>query len=96
MQMQSIELLCFQQFNKNSDDTKLSSKNYCIVNIMSNTEHATMETLRNIVLIDKSVYESFTLNKITIMAILVMLYSYELVDIIGDTNDDFIHRICSL
>ena len=70
-------------------------KNYYIVNIISNTEHATMETLRDIVLIDKSVYESLTLNKITIMAILVMLYSCELVDIIGDTNENFIHRTCS-
>ena len=68
-------------------------KNCCIVNIIFNAEHSTMETLhiRDIILINHSFCKSLTLNKFATMAILAMIYLFELVDIIDDAIDDLIH-----
>ena len=64
------------------------------MNIISNTEYITLKTVCYQILIDKAFCEAFKLHKTTIIAILIMLYSCQMADIIADNNDKLIHRIC--
>ena len=59
----------------------------------SNNEHTTntMETVYDSIFINKSFCEPLKLNTVTIMAILIMLYSPRMVHIVAD---DLIHQIC--